>query len=112
MLPAALGAMAGGAALKAGIGGLTNLGQAEEEKEQARKAALQQLSSRFQASTGGQTFAPTPELPETPGVGEAVVAPMLAAGTDAAVSGALDPGKPGQKEDEWYKSAARGYLGR
>lgn len=104
----ALAAMAGGAALKAGIGGLQNLAAQKEEEERQRRSALKALSSKVQASTGGQNFETAPEIQKAPGVFESVVAPVLTAGAQSAAQG-LAP-KKGEDED-WYRAAARGYLG-
>ena len=87
MLPA-LGMMAAGGALNAGVKGVQNLVEGEEREKAAKRQALQALSQKFQASTGGQTFSPAPEIPKAPGFGEAVVAPMA----QAAVGGAMNAG--------------------
>ena len=87
MLPA-LGMMAAGGALNAGVKGVQNLVEGEEREKAAKRQALQALSQKFQASTGGQQFGQTPEIPKAPGFGEAVVAPMA----QAAVGGAMNAG--------------------
>lgn len=131
MLPIA--AMAAGGALQAGMGGLQKWMSGNEQEEQAKKQALMNLTQKFQKDS---TFAPVTALPKAPGFGETVVAPMAqtAAGNAAsgALSSALSPSNKvaaegplkgtsenmlGQmadedKNDTWYRKAARDALGR
>lgn len=94
MIPLIAG-MAAGGALQAGVKGVQNLVNAQDQEEQAKKQALQALSQKFQASTGGQQFSPPPKIEKAPSFGEAVVAPMAQAAAGSAMNAGLSAlGKP------------------
>ena len=100
MLPLLAGA-AGAAGMKLAQGAFNN------DDEEAKKLALQKLSSNFASQMGspfGGAAAPPPEAPN----------PLMEAGSAAGeslIGGALADKKPGAEEPEWWKSAARGALG-
>lgn len=88
MLP--LLGMAAGSALSAGVNGVKNLVNGQDQEEQAKKQALMNLSKKFQAGNdSSHQFGPAPEIPKAPGFVETVVAPMATAATSNALGSAL-----------------------
>jgi hypothetical protein len=90
---------AAGGALGGAYGALS--GDAEEE---AKKRALMNLHQSF---AGGQ-YAP----PQAPIESPNVLGAMAQGAGKSLLGGALSDQKPGEEEQPWYKSMARGFLGK
>jgi len=95
-----------GAALGAGIGGVTNwLGGQQKEKDD-KKQAMRELYNRF--LSGGDMMQFKQPVQQAPTLAESVGKPLLGAGLEAMTA---KPPKPGEVQPEWYEQAAKGYLG-
>lgn len=96
-----------GAALGAGLGGITNFMQGQEKEKQDKKDAMRELYNRF--LSGGDMMQFGKPVQQAPGIEESFGMPILKAGISTLGQPAKKPGDP--VEDDWYRDTAKGYLG-
>ena len=102
--------MLGGAALGAGIKGITNYFEGQDKEKDDKKAAMRELYNRY--LSGGNMRLINKPVDEAPSMEESVGMPLAQAGLGAAANYASQPKlKEGETEPDWYQQAAKGYLG-
>ena len=94
-----------GAALGAGVGGLTNYFAGKEKEKEEKKEAMRQLYNRYMS--GGDMMQFGKPVQEAPSMGESFAMPILNAG----LSSLGQIPKKGEEQPNEFAQMAKGYLG-